>query len=209
MQSELTTKVKSFSAFTIVEMLVVVCIIGLMATAVMGLYGGSYKRAQLVKSVKEVLLAAKYARLAAVEKQKECKLYLNAETGSFFVSFGQTDTEVESQDRPEGPAVISNPYSRPGKFPESVKFEEIKISSASLTGAADGKIDQAGSEGETEKDCIVFTPYGTADNAVIKIGNGKISMLVCVSAATGKAKVIEDVDQPVTTDVIDLDMMEI
>lgn len=189
--------------FTMLEILVVVFIIGLMAAAGGGMYVGSYKKSQLVKSAKEVMLAAKYARLAAVEKQQQYKLYLDSEEGRFFISYKEIDPVTET----EIEAIVSNPYSRPGQFPESVKFEEITISPASISDVMENRYDE--DEEDEEKSFIVFTPYGTADNSVIKIGNGKTSYLVCVSAATGKAKVVEYTEEGLAMDVIDLDLAEI
>ena len=62
--------------FTIIELLLVVSIIALMAGASGAMYFGTYKRMLVEKAAKEVLLAAKYARVIAVEKQTRYKMVL-------------------------------------------------------------------------------------------------------------------------------------
>ena len=70
-----------------IEILVVVVIVGLIATVTGGVYMGTFKNMQLEKCAKELYLAAKYARLVAVEKQIECRLVIDKEEGKFFVYY--------------------------------------------------------------------------------------------------------------------------
>ena len=70
-------KLKNKFGFTIVEMLLVTVLIVLLIGLVGGIYTRSYKKAVVKKSARNFLLAAKYARILAIERQSECKLELN------------------------------------------------------------------------------------------------------------------------------------
>lgn len=186
-----------------VEILVVVAIIGLLATATGALYMGTFKNMQLEKAAKEIYLAAKYARLAAVEKQIEFRLAVDKTEGRFFVFYMEIDEETQE----EHETVVSNPYTKPVTLPDGVTFEEVLIvRSVELRGGY-------GEEGATEKDekelenVIVFSPYGTADSAVIKIGNDRTNYTVSVSPATGRVKIGRG-EVEMQLDIIDLDEEE-
>ena len=187
----LKTEIAS-GGFTMAEILVVVVIVSLIATATGGVYIGTYKKMQLDRSVNELMLAAKYARLTAIEKQTECKLVLDKKQGKFAVVYKETDAESGQK----ADMIVSNPYSRPGSFPESVFFKGIEIVRAI----------PLDSEKENElENIIVFTPYGTADNAVIKVANKKMIHTIVISAATGKAKIFKGKDEELKADIVDLD----
>jgi hypothetical protein len=52
---------------------------------------------------------------------------------------------------------------------------------------------------------IVFSPNGTAQMAVIQIGNGKTHYTISVSAATGRAKMVYGTAEKVKPTSVDLD----
>jgi prepilin-type N-terminal cleavage/methylation domain-containing protein len=221
MQTSLTTNFCAASSvlrttdkrgFTLIEILVVVAIIAIMATATAGLYRGTFKNMQLEKTAKEIYLAAKYARLGAVEKQTEFRLVIDKAEGKFFVIYKETDDESEeNKDQEERDVIVSNPYTKPGDLPEGVTFEDVTIvrqvqlatDQRKQTNQDNGEIDD---EAELE-DVIVFTPYGTADSAVIKIANSNTSFTVSISPATGKVKIGRG-ENEMPLDIIDLDEME-
>jgi len=185
-------------AFTVVEVLVVVAIIAIMATAAGGMYMGTFKNLQLEKSAKQIYLAAKYARLAAVSKQIEFRMLIDNKKGIVSVIYDQTDTESDEETQ----VAVSNPYTRPVKLPEGVFVKEVVIVPSENAAA-----DQDTDEDEYRDKMIVFTPYGTADSAVIKISNKRTDYAISVSPATGKVKIVKG-DAQITPDVIDLDETE-
>ena len=187
-----------------VEILVVVAIIALMAGATAGLYMGTFKNLQLEKSAKEIYLAAKYARLAAVEKQTEFRLVIDKGEGKFAVVYKKTDPETEELEE----VIVSNPYTKPVTLPEGVTIEDVMIVRSIQLIEPEKRGDQESlDEDEESGSIIVFTPYGTADSAVIKIGNGKTSFTVSVSPATGKVKIVRG-ETELPLDIIDLDELE-
>ncbi|MBW8036607.1 MAG: hypothetical protein FVQ79_13525 [Planctomycetes bacterium] len=180
-------------AFTIVEILVVVMLLALFAGATVTAYFGTYKRLLVEKAANDIYLAAKYARLVAVEKQKSCLLALNDETGGFALMFSQNNADGEM----EGDGLIANQYSRPATFADGVLYEKIAI-------VPSGQPDE---DTENQKK-VTFYPDGTADTAVIQIGDGKNVYTVLIQAATGKAKVVRGLPDEMAMGAVDLDAVE-
>lgn len=180
-------------AFTIIEILVVVVLLAMFATAAITAYFGTYKRLLVEKAANDIYLAAKYARLVAVEKQKSCVLAMDSETSGFALMLSQTDVEGQM----ENGDVIANQYSRPDTFADGVMYEKITI-------VPSGEPDE---DAQTEN-VITFYPDGTADNAIIQIGDGKNVYTVSIQAATGKAKIKRGILEEMTMSVVDLDAVE-
>lgn len=150
---------------------------------------GTYRKMLVEKSARELVLAAKYARLVAVEKQQPSRLVLDGQNNTFYVTCPQMDIATGQPEQ----TIMRNEYSRPVQLPESVSFEHIDIRTAS-----------AGQS--TENNAILFFPDGAADAAAVQVGNGEKHYSVFISAATGRATIVfgraEDREQ---RDVIDLD----
>jgi len=177
--------------FTIIELILVVSIIALLAGASGAMYFGTYKRMLVEKAARDVLLAAKYARVIAIEKQTRCKLMIDDTNNSFLLTVGGADSQADGAEN-----VITNEYSKPRQFAGDVKFEEIQITSRARAG--DGAADGA----------IVFRPNGTADMAVLQIGDGKNHCTVYISAATGKGRIESGEAMETGLEVLDLDVEE-
>ena len=178
--------------FTVVELMVVVALIVMLASAMGGYYVGTYKRMQVEDVARQIMLAAKYARLIAVEKQSSCRLVMDEKEKSFCL-MREDFQEDESQ---TGQAVVSNSYTKPGRLEGDVVFEKVEVASS-------GQTDAVSREGRS---MVVFRRDGTADMAVIQVGDGKNHYTVYISAATGKAKVESDVAGESSIDIVDLDM---
>ncbi|HIJ67776.1 MAG TPA: prepilin-type N-terminal cleavage/methylation domain-containing protein [Planctomycetes bacterium] len=176
------------AGFTIIEMLLVVSIIALVAGASGVMYFGTYKRMLVEKAAREVLLAAKYARVIAVEKQASCRLMLDKTNNSFLLTAPGSDSQAQ-----DGREVITNHYSKPRQFAGDVRFEEIQITSRALY-----------TDAESEN-VVVFRPNGTADMSVLQIGDGKNHCTVYISAATGKGRIEPGEAMETGLEVFDLD----
>ena len=186
---------KAGSGFTIVELLLVAAIIALLAGAVGGIYLGTYKRTLVEREARGILLTAKYARVRAIERRTPCKLLLDRKKNGYCVvtrGFNAGTNETEKM-------VVSNEYTRPKEFGGDVKFEGIKIMPA--FGSDMGEMEN--------EDVIVFRADGTADTAVLQIGDGKNHYAVYVSAATGKARMQPGEATEAPIGIIDLDAEEI
>lgn len=173
------------SGFTLVELLAVSVIVALLASIAISSGHGTYKRLLVERAAKEVYFAAKYARLLAIEKQVKCRLILDEEENTLCLALVNNGIGAEDME------VISNQYSKPVKFETGVKFEKISIVSMKET-----------SEDET---VVTFRPDGTADTAIIQIGDDKNKFTVYIMASTGRAKVLLGLAEDLPVDIIDLD----
>jgi len=183
---------KKKSGFTLVEVLVVVIIIGLLGGLGGSIYIGSYKRLLVEKAARDFLLTAKYARIMAIEKQRQYKIVIDPINNGFHLATTQLNEEEAQTEQ----VIVRDSFCKPVQFQGETQFEDIKIT-------------PIGSETTTEEDeeqqGIVFSANGTAQTAAIQIGNGKTHYTITISSATGKAKVHEDIVENVAVEVIDLD----
>ena len=178
--------------FTTAELMLVVVVVALLAGIGGGIYVGTYKRMLAEKSTRDFLFAAKYARITAIERQSPCEMELDADDNHFSLLVYEFNEETEQTEQ----VLVQDLYSRPVRFGGEVKFEDIKI------------IPIGGSEEVAETDeekTIVFSPNGTAQSAVIQIGDGKNHYTVSICAATGKATMRFGTAKEVKTSTIDLD----
>ncbi len=185
---------KRAGGFSLIELLAVVVLITLMASATGGLAYGTYRKMLVEKAAKGVYLAAKYARLLAVEKQTYCRLLLDAESRAFCLTMGGANL-MSAEDTTR---LVSDAYSKPTQFGGDVQFEQINIISSL----------QAETDSEDESKSIVFYPDGTADTAAVQIGDGKNHYAVYVLSATGKVKVQSGEADEMPVEIVDLDMAE-
>ena len=186
------TTIRRSGGFTIVELLLVTVVIALLASAGGGYYFGTYKRMLVEKCAGQMVLTAKYARVVAIEKQTPCRLVVDKTQGRFFLTINTLNPETgEREDM-----VISNPYTKPVELGET-KFEEVKIVSTA-------KIDID----RFDEDIVVFRPNGTADMAVLQMGDGKNHYTVYIRPSTGRAKAEFGPAGELPIDIIDLDEEE-
>ncbi|MCK4958208.1 MAG: prepilin-type N-terminal cleavage/methylation domain-containing protein [Planctomycetes bacterium] len=174
--------------FTLIELLLVVALVVLLAGLGGNRYVVAYKRMLVEKAAKDIYLMAKYARVLAIEKRIDCKLVLDEVGKSYFLTSGYGESE----------SVITDRYSKPQELSGEVGFEAIEVTSTVET-------DQENWEGVKT---VVFRSDGTADTAIIQLGDGKNHYSVYVMAATGKAKIMFGEAENVPIDIVDLDAEE-
>ena len=178
---------KSRVGFTIVEMLLVTVLIAMLAGVTGGFYVKTHKRALVRKSARDFLLAVQYAKIMAIEWQSECELEIDAVNNGFVLIINEFDEERAEANQ----LIVKDLYFKPIKFAENIKFEEIRIKPTDLS--------------EDQGNVITFRPDGTAQEAVVQIGDGDNYYTVCVSAVNGKANIYEEKAKDVKGDTIDLD----
>jgi prepilin-type N-terminal cleavage/methylation domain-containing protein len=178
--------------FTLVEVLVVVIIIGLLGGLGGGLYVGSYKRLLVEKAARDFFLTAKYARIMAIEKQRQYKLVLDTANNGFHL----VTTELDEESGQTEEIIVRDSFSKPITFSSEILFEDIKIIPISLLTTT---------EEDEDEQSIIFSANGTAQTAAIQIGNGKTHYTITVSSATGKVKVYEGINEDVEIGFEDLD----
>ncbi len=141
------------------------------------------------KTAKDVFFAAKYARILAIEKQSPCRLLFNVKENFFCLSPGETSSGAQE--------MVSNQYTKPRRMEGEVRFEKIEISPTF-------RVDD-GLEDDSGEDMIMFNPDGTADTAVVQIGDGKNHYTIYLSAGSGRAEVCFGEAEEVRRKIIDLD----
>jgi prepilin-type N-terminal cleavage/methylation domain-containing protein len=178
--------------FTLAEILLVVAIIAMVA-GLGGSYGvGTYRRLQVEKTARQLLLMATYARIMAIEQQRAYELQLAAGSRGFLLTTTEMNPETGETER----MIVRDFYCRPVEFDGDIKFEDVKLDLA--TG---GALDTAGMEPK-----VVFLPNGSAESAILQIGDGKSHYTLAVVAATGKATLYAGTAQEVDTVSVDLDL---
>lgn len=159
--------------FTITELLVVVVIIALLASVGGGIYAGTYKRMLVEKAARDFVIAAKYARIMAIERQKPYEIVFDPNNNGFRLVTTQENIETGEAQQ----VIVRDLYFKPVEFTGDVKFEGVQITPTGLKAATE----------TAEVREIVFSPSGIAQSAVIQIGDGKNHYTVSISSATGKA----------------------
>jgi len=177
--------------FTIAELLMVVVIITLVAGFSGGLYVGTHKKMMVEKAARDFLLTAKYARIMAIERQQSYEIQLDVANGGFWLATSEWDEETEQAEQ----AVVRDYYCKPVQFEGEVQFEDIQVTPISMESSTESE----------EKQAIVFSPNGTAESAVIQIGDGKNHYTISIYAATGKAKMYFGTTENIEVGTVDLD----
>lgn len=178
-------------AFTLTELLLVVAIIAVIGGMSGGMYAGTYKKLLVERAARQFLLSAKYARIMAIEHGRPYEVRLDGGNKGFAVMTTQWNEQTA-----EGESVlVRDYYAKPVEFEGDVKFEDVKILTLSAEQVSDVEAEQR----------IVFLPNGSAESAVVQIGDGNTHFTVAVIAATGKATLQAGMADEVSMAVIDLD----
>jgi len=156
-----------------------------------GLYVGTYKRMLVEKAARDFLLTAKYARIMAIERQYPYEIQLDVVNNGFWLAASQWDEETEQAEQ----VIVRDYYCKPVQFEGEVQFEDIQVTPTGTEASTEDEENQA----------IVFSPNGTAESAVIQIGDGKNHYTISIYAATGKAKMYFGTTENIEVGTIDLD----
>lgn len=182
--------------FTIAEVLLVVIIIGLVTSAGTGMYLGTFKKMQVQRVAYDFFATAQYARIAAVERQMPYKLELDMSNRAFSLGTSQWDEESEEVVQ----EVVRNSFCRPVQFGGDIQFESIQIDTEEWAAETQEETEQE------QEQAIAFRPDGTAQSAVIQIGDGRTHYTIAVNSATGRAKLYFGTTDKVQVTTVDLDL---
>jgi sarcosine oxidase gamma subunit len=159
---------------------------------------GTYKKVLVERAARDFVLTARYARVMAIEKQKPYKLNLDAVNGRFLL----TTSEWNEQDEQAELVIVSDLYCRPVELQGDVTFEDIRIAPIGTDETLQvSQTEQTEEEGQV----ITFSPEGSAQPAVIQIGDGKTHYSITISGATGKAKISFGTAENLAAGTVDLD----
>jgi prepilin-type N-terminal cleavage/methylation domain-containing protein len=191
-QSESGNRKSAIPGFTLIEILLVVAIITMIAGLGGGYCVGTYKRLVVEKTARQLLLMATYARIMAIEQQRPYELQVDAGNKGFLLATTQMNKQTGETER----IVVRDFYCRPVEFEGDIKFEDLVLSTPTGEPLA----------GADQEQKVVFLPNGSAESAVLQIGDGKSHYTVAVVAATGKATLYSGTVKEVDTVSIDLDL---
>jgi type II secretion system protein H len=182
--------VKTRRGFTLIELLVVIAILSLMASVGAGMLLGTYNKLNVDKAASNLFLTAKYARMMAVEQQKHYKLCLDTTNNAFYLV-----TTIDSESGQSEETIVTDPYCKPVILVGDIKIEDIQITPIALETTTESE----------DLPTIIFLPDGTAQSAVVQIGNERTHYTVSINAATGKAKLSPGTIENVKVSTVDLD----
>lgn len=181
---------RSQSGFTLVEIMVVIAVMGVALGLGGGMYMGTYQRMQVEKAARQLVVAARYGRMLALERQGDVRLCFNQQQGRFFLMAPPRPTQGENQ-----VSAVCDQMCKPVELDESISLELVEIESA----IADEQTD-----GETER-AVTFRPDGSADAAVVQIGDGKRHFTVAICPVTARVTLTVGMASDRTQTTLDLD----
>jgi prepilin-type N-terminal cleavage/methylation domain-containing protein len=158
--------------FTLVELMLVIAIVVLLGGVGGGMYVGTQKKLFVEKASRQFLLMARYARIAAVEEQQPFDLEFDKDKGFLLTTTRQNEATGQTEK-----INVKNYYCRPVEFEGDVKFEDAQITAMTTEPLADAEQEQK----------ITFWPNGTAQSAVIQIGDGQTHYTIAIVASTARA----------------------
>ncbi len=170
--------------FTLVELTAAAALLALLTSAAFISYAQTWKHWALRQDAQRFYLAARYARVLAIESQRPCVLMVVPEEKAYYI--------VQSVEGEEEIAVVSNMLHRSSKLDDSVSFDRFAAVQTGLTGDVSG---------------ITFRPDGSADAALVQLTNGERSFTIQISAATAQATLLSGATDSYELDQIDLDDM--
>lgn len=192
-KSQITNR-KSSPGFTLIEILLVVGIIAMVTGLGSGYCVGTYKKLLVEKAARQFLLMARYGRIMAIEQQRPYELLIDPNNQGFLLATAQMNPETGESQK----TIVRDFFCKPVRFEGDVTFEDVQ-----LTMYAEGSPSDTGPE-----QGIVFLPNGSAESAILQIGDGKSHYSIAVVAATGKASLYPGVITDVRTASVDLDLQE-
>lgn len=167
---------KRRGGFTMIELVAVAALIALLTAAVLtGLAQWSAKAA-LARVAQQTYLAAKSARLKALQSGKTVALRLDATGQRLTVAFADSSTVSTTATMPQ----------------RAIRLDEPLVATL-MAEPASGASDQ-----------IRFFPNGRSDGGLITLADGRRVWQIIISAATGRAQLLEGA-QTAAVDWMDLD----
>ncbi len=176
-------RAKQPGGFTLVELTTAAAMIALLTSAAFITYAQTWRHWVLRQNAQQFYHAAKYARMLAIESRKPCRLVIDKSKGLFSI--------VQDGNETGQTAVVSNIYHRSVNIDDSITFEKVTAISIKSDKSAEG--------------VITFYADGSADAAMVQMGNGIRSYTVRISGATARAVLLDGSGDNYEADQIDLD----
>ncbi len=177
------------TAFTLVELTVVVVLLGVLVTMAAPRLSGAAGRSRLREAARRVHVTAQAARDHAVTHRRICRVALDRTDGRFAL-LAQADPAGE----PDRFTPVGGAMGRGEALGAGLAFDAIRV---------DPLPDRTGA-GRTA-DCIDFDPLGRADAAIVGITDGRAAYTLRVAPTTGRVELAEGRQSEWLCDREDLD----
>ena len=180
--------------FTIVEILLVVVVIAIASTWTAIDFYQSLDSTALRSGTMSVKRAAGYARLIAGQRHQACKLHVNLDEGTYWLTVKERARPVgadKQEENEESVLEIENVYQRKRKVDEKVRFEKAQVEGS-----------EAVSTGEVT---IAFNVQGSAESAFLQISSEYQTRTILVYPWSGRTQIHSGAIDELPCETIDLD----
>jgi len=186
-------------AFTMIELLAVAALVGILASISVLRYSKMGSQTVLTNQTRQLYLIAKYARIAAIEKQTVVALKLDETQQLLYLEAAMltqppenSTTAIPQMGMPEQmeSPILKNTYTRPLALDKKLLVEQF------LVDGMDGRQAQG-----------LFYPDGKAQACLIQLGDGLHHAHVMVSQ-TGRVTMKNGMAEQLLTGRVDLDSEE-
>ena len=165
-----------------VELTAAAALLAVLTSAAFISYAQTWPHWALRQNAQQFYLTARYARVLAIESQRACELVIDPSSKMYYI--------VQVDEGNEEAVRVSSMWHRPRKLDDSVSFDRVIAIQTGTAGGVGG---------------ITFRPDGSADAAMIQLGNGQRYYTVQISAATARATLNAGMAEVYEPDQIDLD----
>lgn len=136
------------SGFSLLELLVVLCIITVISAAVIPVFSGAFVKLQRDHMLRDIVAMMKYAQERSITDCTEYRVYLNDEKGSFWLMrLQEADGEEKHFE------TVDEPWSTVQTLPPNTKFQRLT----------------APKDREYDAHYVAFYPSGACDYVTIRI----------------------------------------
>lgn len=176
---------RPFRGFTLVELTAAAALTALLTSVAFITYAQTWKQWALRQNAQQFYLAARYARVLAIESRRPCQLMIDTDGKTYFI--------VQEGEEAGQAARVSSLWHRPTRLDDAVSFERVLVTQSTVSDVAEG---------------VTFRPDGSADAALIQLSNGERVYTVQISAATARATLFSSAMEEYQPDQIDLDEVQ-
>jgi type II secretion system protein H len=182
-------KFPNHAAFTLIELMVVMVLIGIMTAMILPEMKGTYEDALLRSTSRELVSVCSLASSHAVSVNQACRLRLDLKTGHYLI-------ESRASDRgPEGRAFAAREVTGgEGELDTRISIEIHKTGEDAAEGAEQASASSPDTTAPSERrdDGITFYPDGTADESEILLRDRDgFRLALRINPITARVRIIE------------------
>jgi type II secretion system protein H len=179
----------NLSAFTLIELMVVIVLMGVMAAMILPEMKGTYEDALLRSTSRELISVCGLAASHAVSVNQAHRLWLDRKTGHYSIERIAPDRGSES-----GSVSAREVPGGEGELDSRIVIEIHASGDARTESARQGSPPSPGESGQTEQrdDAITFYPDGTADASEIVLRDRDgFRLALRINPVTARVRIIE------------------